>query len=83
MFYFCPSFLASSLKCAGLVFSFLGEDSVLWGLLEEMDYYLMIMESHVWGWKGLGSWVPPYPVRYMRASARRAQLKKSHMTREK
>lgn len=56
---------------------------MLWGLLEEMDYYLMIMESHVWGWKGLGSWVPPYPVRYMRASARRAQLKKSHMTREK
>lgn len=39
------SFLSSSLKRVGLVFSFLGEDFVLWGLLEEMDYYLMIWRA--------------------------------------
>lgn len=52
MFYFCPSFLASSLKHVGLVFSFLGEDSVLWGLLEEMDYYLMIWRAMSRGGRG-------------------------------
>lgn len=57
---------------------------MLRGLVEETDYQLrfpVAMESHVWEWKGLGSWVPPHPVRYMQVSARKTQPK-NHVTGE-